>query len=332
MEIINNHIFILIFIFAFFLDLVTGDPPWLPHPVRIIGKGITVMEYLLTKPFSMKAQEKLAGVLLTAIIVSSTFLLAYITEKWILFDTKGITRFAGIAFLVYLTSTTLATKELLKAGFKVIEAVKENNIDLARKYLHMIVGRDVETLDSKGILKATIETLSENLSDGIIAPLFYLTIGGMPLGLVYKAINTLDSMVGYKNDKYIRFGWASARLDDFANYIPARISGILIALSSGILFRSSEIMRYAFKTMYRDGRKHTSPNSGYPEAAMAGALGLQLGGPSSYEGVLFEKPYIGTERSGDYFSASLNTVRIVRTASFLGFFISIGVLCLRIIL
>jgi len=332
MEIINNHIFILIFIFAFLLDLAIGDPPWLPHPVRIIGKGISIMEYLLTKPFSMKAQEKLAGILLTTVVVSSTFLLAYITEKWILFGTQGIIKLIGIFFLVYLTSTTLAVKELLLAGIKVIGAIKEDNIDLARNHLRMIVGRDVDNLDRKSILKATIETLSENLSDGVIAPLFYLAIGGMPLGLAYKAINTLDSMVGYKNDKYMRFGWASARLDDLANYIPARISGLLIILSSGILFRSPEIMRYAFITMCRDGKKHTSPNSGYPEAAMAGALGVQLGGPSIYNGVLFEKPHIGAEKSADYFSASLDTIRIVRMASFLGFFISIGVLCLRAIL
>jgi adenosylcobinamide-phosphate synthase len=332
MEIINNNIFIPIFILAFFLDLTIGDPPWFPHPVRIIGKGIAIMEYLLTKPFSMKVQEKLAGVLLTTVIVSSTFLITYIIEKWIIFGTQGISRFIGIILLVYLTATTLATKELLRAGLKVIMAIKEGNTDLARRNLHMIVGRDVDTLDEKSVLKATMETLSENLSDGVIAPLFYLTIGGMPLGLTYKAINTLDSMVGYKNDKYIHFGWASARLDDLANYIPARISGLLIVLASGILFRSSKIMHCAFTTMFCDGRKHTSPNSGYPEAAMAGALGVQLGGPSMYNGILFEKPYIGSESVGDYFSASLNTIKIVKMASFLGFFISIGVLCLRTIL
>jgi adenosylcobinamide-phosphate synthase len=332
MEIINNNIFIFILIPAFLLDLAMGDPRWLPHPVRIIGKGIAAMEYLLTKPFSMKVQEKLAGIVLAFVIVFSTFLLAYITEKWILFGTQGIYKVIGIVLLVYLTSTTLATKELLRAGFKVIEAIREDNIRLGRKRLGMIVGRDVDNLDKKDILKATIETLSENLSDGVIAPLFYLTLGGMPLGLTYKAINTLDSMVGYKNDRYIRFGWASARFDDLANYIPARISGLLIILSSGILFRSWQIMRYAFVTMYRDGRNHTSPNSGYPEAAMAGVLGVRLGGPSMYNGVLFEKQYIGHERSADYFSASLDTIRIVRMASFLGFFISISVLCLRAIL
>ncbi|MCX5813360.1 MAG: adenosylcobinamide-phosphate synthase CbiB [Proteobacteria bacterium] len=332
MEIINNHILIVVFILAFLLDLVMGDPPWLPHPVRIIGKGITVLEYLLTKSASMKAQEKLAGILLAVMIVLSTFLIAYITEKWILFGTQGIIKLAGIVFLVYLTSTTLATKELLRAGFNVIEALKEDNIFLARRHLSMIVGRDVDSLDKKDILKATMETISENLSDGVIAPLFYLAIGGMPLGLVYKAINTLDSMVGYKNEKYIRLGWASARLDDLANYIPARISGLLIVLSSGVLFRSRQIMRYAFITMYRDGRKHASPNSGYPEAAMAGALGVKLGGPSTYGGVLFDKPYIGSERTEEYLSASLDTIRIVKMASFFGFFISIGVLCLRAIL
>jgi len=331
MDITNNYIFIIMLTFAFFLDLIMGDPRWLPHPVRIIGKCIIGLESLLTKSVSMKTRERLAGTLLTAVTVLSTFLLAYIIEKWIIFSTQGIFRFLGLVFLVYLTATTLATKELLISGLKVIEAVKDDDIDLARKHLSMIVGRDVDALDQKGILKASIETLSENLSDGVIAPLFYLVIGGMPLGLAYKAINTLDSMVGYKNEKYIRFGWASARLDDFANYIPARISGLLVVLSSGILFRSPEIMRYAFITMCRDGKKHTSPNSAYPEAAMAGALGAKLGGPSSYGGIIFEKPYIGIERITDYLWASFYTIKIVRLASFLGFFISIIVLFLRAI-
>ena len=190
----------------------------------------------------------------------------------------------------------------------------------------MIVGRDVDTLDKKGILKAVIEALSENLSDGVIAPLFFLVIGGMPLGLAYKAVNTLDSMVGYKNDKYIYFGWASARLDDLFNYIPARISGVLIALSSGALFRSIQKIRNSFIAMYRDGKKHNSHNSGYLEAAVAGALGVRLGGSSRYNGVLIEKPYIGTESAVDYLAASFDTIKIVRFASFFGFFVSIVVL------
>ncbi|MBA4391560.1 MAG: cobalamin biosynthesis protein CobD [Syntrophus sp. (in: bacteria)] len=328
MEVMSNHIFIVILILAFFLDLIMGDPPGFPHPVRIIGRYINSFEGLLRKTVVSKGQERLAGVLLTTIIVLSTFVLAYGIEKWILFSMKGTLRLVGILLLIYLTATTLATKELIATGLKVIEAVKEENLVLARKHLGMIVGRDVEALDRKGILKAVIETLSENLSDGVIAPLFYLVIGGMPLGLAYKAINTLDSMVGYKNDKYRYFGWASARLDDIFNYIPARISGMLIAISSGLFFLSVQKTWDSFITMYHDGNNHSSPNSGYPEAAMAGALGAQLGGPSMYNGILVEKPYIGAEEKEDYLIVSIDTIKIIKLASFFGFFISVGVLFL----
>lgn len=326
MEVMNNHIFIVILFLAYFLDLIIGDPPRFPHPVRVIGRCINGLEGLLRKIVVFKDHEKLAGVFLTTIIVLSTFVLACVIEKWVLFGMKGIFRLAGILFLVYLTVTTLATKELIAAGWQVIEAVKEENLPLARKQLSMIVGRDVEVLDRKGILKAVIETLSENLSDGVIAPLFYLVIGGMPLGLTYKAINTLDSMVGYNNDKYRYFGWASARFDDLFNYIPARISGMLIVLSSGIFFRSRQKAKSSFMTMYHDGNHHSSPNSGYPEAAIAGALGVKLGGPLTYDGVLVDKLYIGTEETEDYLSASIDAIKIIKLASFLGFFISLGVL------
>jgi adenosylcobinamide-phosphate synthase len=287
---------------------------------------INGLEGLLRKTVVSKEHERLAGAFLTIIIVFSTFVLAYGIEKWVLFGMKGIFRIAGILFLIYLTATTLATKELIAAGRKVIETVKEENLPLARKHLSMIVGRDVEALDRKGILKAVIETLSENLSDGVIAPLFYLVIGGMPIGLTYKAINTLDSMVGYKNDKYRYFGWASARLDDLSNYIPARISGILIVLSSALFFQSLQKARSSFMAMYRDGNKHSSPNSGYPEAAIAGALGVRLGGPLMYNGVLVEKPFIGAEETDDDLIASIDAIKIIKLASFFGFFISLGVL------
>lgn len=326
MEIINSYISIAILILAFFLDLIIGDPPRFPHPVKIIGKCINGLEGSLRKIVVSKGQERLAGILLVIVIVLSTFVIAYGIEKWILFGMKGIFRFVGILFLIYLTATILATKELIAAGWKVIEAVKEENLVLARKHLSMIVGRDVELLDRKGILKAVIETLSENLSDGVIAPLFYLVIGGTPLGLAYKAINTLDSMVGYKNNKYRYFGWAAARLDDIVNYIPARISGMLIVISSGLYFQSAQKALNSFTIMCRDGNNHSSPNSGYPEAAIAGALGVRLGGPLMYSGILVQKPYIGTEVNEDYLAVSMNTIKIIKFASSFGFFISIGVL------
>ena len=163
----------------------------------------------------------------------------------------------------------------------------------------MIVGRDTQHLSEEGVLRATVETVAENLSDGIIAPLFYLAVGGLPFAMTYKAVNTLDSMVGYKNDRYLLFGRASARLDDIANFIPARITGLLVVIAvflltlAGKAGRPAINARRALTVMLRDGRKHSSPNSGFPEAAVAGGLGVILGGPSTYGGIVIEKPYIG---------------------------------------
>ncbi|OPY75904.1 MAG: cobalamin biosynthesis protein [Syntrophorhabdus sp. PtaU1.Bin153] len=324
MEIANNHMGSIILILAFFLDLLIGDPPSLPHPVRII-----VLDRCLQRLAPTPEQEKTAGILLAVLIVLSVFLVTYLIEKWVLFSLKGFTRSVGILFLVYLTASTIAAKELLNAGLLVITAVKEGNTERARARLSMIVGRDVQRLEKKAILKATMETLSENLSDGVIAPLFYFILGGPPLAMAYKAVNTLDSMVGYRNEKYINLGWASARLDDLANYVPARVSGFLIALASWIKYRSAVAFSDSLRTMVHDGKKHPSPNSGYPEAALAGALGVRLGGPSTYNGILLEKPYIGQEKTVDYLQSSLDAVSLVRLSSFAGFFLSLVVLLLR---
>jgi adenosylcobinamide-phosphate synthase len=200
----------------------------------------------------------------------------------------------------------------------------DKNLKGARIRLSHLVGRDTDTLEEKGLLKATIESLAENASDGIIAPLFYFAIGGLPLAITYKAINTMDSMVGYKNDKYKNFGWAAAKLDDIANYIPARITGMLISISAAIV--SPSLFTCSLKTMFRDGRKHPSPNSGMPEAAMAGALGVRLGGPSSYRGLVVEKPYIGEEiqdRKNLYLEASKKAITITKITALLGLSIAI---------
>lgn len=308
-----------IFILAFFLDLVIGDPKWLPHPVRIIGKVISKTEAILRRYFKTPLQEKFGGALLAITIT----LLTFISTIFIVYSLNFIAfAFQPIALismilLIYLTSTTIATKELINAGQSVISSIKAQDIELARTNLSMIVGRDTHELSEKDILKATIETLSENLSDGIVAPLFYLAIGGIPAAMAYKAINTLDSMVGYRNDKYKNFGWASARLDDIANYIPARISGILIAVASLFVFLSVSNFYQSLKTIFKDGKKHLSPNAGIPEASIAGALGVRLGGPSTYNGTLVQKPYIGEERTGDYLTASERAIGIIRLSSFI---------------
>ncbi len=253
--------------------------------------------------------------------------------------TGGIITAAGIVTAVVLTSTTIAIRDLIDSSKTVIDSVKAGTIDEARRSLSMIVGRDTERLPDKGILKATIETLAENLSDGIVAPLFYFALGGLPLAMTYKAINTLDSMVGYKNEKYINLGKASARLDDIANYLPARITGVLIVAAIGICRTFSLIVGRtrsslstagnAFAIMIRDGRNHSSPNSGIPEAAMAGGLGIMLGGPSTYGNVLVEKPTIGEEKNSDYHAAAENTLKIVLLASSLGLGVSVLILFLR---
>ncbi len=320
---------------AFLLDLVIGDPRWLPHPVRIMGSAISKTETVLRK-WEMGSKkweviEKFKGILLVTIIVVMTLVTTWFIVH-ILLSISSISHFlllASYVLLVYLTSTAIAARELINSAEAVIKAVKNSSIKSARERLSMIVGRDTHNLTEKEILKATIESLAENLSDGVIAPVFYLVVGGLPLAMAYKAINTLDSMVGYKNDRYMRFGWAAARLDDIANYIPARITGILIVVVSFFASRSLFTIHYSLFTMLRDGRKHLSPNSGMPEAAMAGALGIRMGGPSTYGGIFIEKPYIGNVRTEDYSRASEQAITIVKASSILGIATAIAVLFLK---
>ena len=313
---------------AFLLDLVIGDPRRLPHPVRMMGGTISRTEIYLRK---LKVSEKLKGILLVTTIVGMTFIITWFTVHILLRMslTSHFLLLTSYLLLIYLTSTTIAVRELINSARAVIEAVTNSNIEFARERLSIIVGRDTHALTEKEILKATMESLAENLSDGVIAPIFYLVVGGLPLAMAYKAINTLDSMVGYRNDRYIHFGWAAARLDDIANYIPARITGFFIAVASFLVFRSLFIVHSSLFTMLRDGRKHLSPNSGMPEAAMAGALGIRMGGPSAYRGIVIEKPYIGNVRTEDYSRASEQAIAIVKASSILGIATAIAVLFLK---
>ncbi len=323
-------------ILAFFLDVLIGDPAWLPHPVRIMGKAISRAESFLRGRSSSPSGERRAGLLLVLMIIVPVFLitLSILIIVWLLPGTAGT--IAVMAVVVYLTATTIAIHDLITSAQAVIRPVKEGDLEKARHNLSMIVGRDTQGLSREDILKATTETLAENLSDGFIAPLFYLLIGGLPLAMVYKAINTLDSMVGYNNDRYRHFGWAAARLDDIANYLPARITGVLIVLATFpvMLFRDTTRSLTAagrsFTTMLRDGKKHRSPNSGIPEAAMAGALGIRMGGPAAYGGVMVEKPYIGEAGTGgaapDYLAASERAITLVKFAALLGVGIAVLIL------
>lgn len=317
-----------IMMLAYPLDLVIGDPVWLPHPVRMMGKTILKVETLLRRYAKTPFAQKLAGIVLVIIIVLPAFIITALITGMVYHLHHRSLIIMGNIILVCLVSTTIAVKELINEGKMVIKAVKDGKLETARSRLSRLVGRDTCTLSREKVLRATMETLSENLSDGIIAPMFYLAIGGLPFAMGYKAINTLDSMVGYKNERYMHFGFASARLDDIANYIPARITGTLIIITSMILYGWSTAVN-AFHTMFRDGRKHPSPNAGIPEAAMAGALGVMLGGPSLYNGIPVEKPFIGTDTDNDPLLQSGRSVSIVRFASFIGFCMTIAGLFIR---
>lgn len=289
----------LLLILAFILDMFMGDPKWLPHPVRVMGWTIAKIEGFLRDGVKRTPKkDKFAGLFLVVIISSSTYSLTYILNSTLLFSKSSpILSFFSILLMIYLIATTLALRDLINSAQMIIESVREGKLESARKRLSHIVGRDTERLNERGILRATVESLAENASDGIIAPFFYFAIGGLPLAMTYKAINTMDSMIGYRNERYRDFGWAAARLDDIVNYLPARITGTLIAISSAIIYLSLSTGHRSMKIMLGDGKKHPSPNSGVPEAAMSGALGIMLGGPSSYGGVVINKPYIGIDRS-----------------------------------
>ena len=270
---------------AYLLDLILGDPYWFPHPVRFIGKYITFIE---NKIYSLKNKKVWGGVLAFIVILSTVVLSYYIAR---------ISEFLEIFFLY----TTLATKSLGAEGIKVYKILKSGDLQKAQKELSYLVSRDTGEMDEVQVVRSTMETIAENSVDGIIAPMFYAFLGSfividgvsmaLPLAMGYKAVNTLDSMVGYKNDKYIDFGMVSAKVDDFFNFIPARLSGLIIIPIATFLLGMG--IKKPLKIFFRDRKNHSSPNSGHPEAVFAGAIGVQFGGKTKYFGKYFEKPTIG---------------------------------------
>lgn len=301
---------------AFILDILIGDPKWLPHPIRIIGKAIEFLEKILRKAFvpgrlaCVLHADRLAGVILAGIIVFGTYLITY--EIVNIFSYMG--KIWEVAISTIIIFFSLSIRDLLKEAKGVLKELKSGNIIKARKNLSKIVGRDTHDLNEQQITRACIETTSENAVDGIIAPLLCAFIGGPTLAMAYKAINTLDSMVGYKNKRYTDFGWASAKLDDIVNYVPARIAAIMLPMS--IYLCGADYVN-SIKTIKRDGGKHSSPNSGIPEAAIAGALKIRLGGPSTYEGVISNKPFIGESENEIVLDNINQTTKIVFVAAIL---------------
>lgn len=272
---------------GFCLDLLFGDPHWMPHPVRAMGALIAGLEKPLRAVFPKTPKgEFIAGIFLV-VLTAGISTVAAVVLLWLCAQIHPWLAFAAETLLCY---QLLAARSLRDESVKVYKALRDGTLDDARKAVSMIVGRDTERLDETGVAKAAVETVAENASDGVIAPLLFLAIGGAPLGVLYKSINTMDSMVGYKNDCYLYFGRAAAKLDDLVNFIPARLAGILLCLAARPAGFDG---RNAWKIFWRDRKNHKSPNSAHTEAAAAGALDVQLAGSSYYFGKLVVKPTIG---------------------------------------
>lgn len=296
---------ILIMVVAgFWLDLLLGDPHSWPHPVKVMGRLIYYLTNKFNHPVYSSHQKRWLGLMTWIITVGLSGIIIY----FILY----FCRFNQLLYLLvgtYFSYTCISTQQLAIEARKIIKLLQKKDLALARQQLAMIVGRDTKNLNREEILKATIETVAENTSDGVIAPLCYLMLGGPTLGIIYKSINTLDSMIGYNNEKYRDFGRFAAKCDDLVNYLPARITWLLLIISGWILQGD---VHEAWLVGKRDCKKHLSPNSAFPEAVVAGMLHLQLGGPHYYFGKLVNKPYIG-----DDFQVMVNVNHLKKTITML---------------
>ena len=282
---------------ACLLDWIAGDPEWFPHPVRLIGRSTQAGETLLRRPGQSALEELIAGTALTLAVVSLSYFGTAKAVKW------------GAGIL--LAWTCLATRNLLDESLAVIRALEKPDLPQARQRLARIVGRDTQALSKTEIHRALIETLAESACDGIVAPLFYMAAGGVPLAMAYKAVNTLDSMIGHADQRYFYFGKAAARLDDAANYIPSRLTAMAIVAAAGVESKA------ALQIWRRDGNKHKSPNAGQPESAMAGALRVRLGGVNTYAGEPLAAPFMGAEFEQPKLHHANRAVRLVTAVSLL---------------
>lgn len=304
--------------FACACDLAFADPAWMPHPVKIFGClaawGETAARSIARSPRALRLAGVLMALTIPLLAGAGSLLLLEIVGKL-----SSTTEYFVVIYLAY---TALSVRGLDQAGEKVIDHLRRSEVAEARICLGLIVGRDTQDLDEHEIVRAAIETVAENSCDGVVAPLFYLALGGIPAALAYKAFNTLDSMIGYKNDRYLHFGWAAARLDDAVNFLPARLAAVLAAASAFILRLS---WKESLRIVCRDAPLQPSPNSGFPEAAFAGALGVRLGGINSYGGCEFRKAYLGDPKR-DLTSALYPEVRrLLYLTSALAVMLSMGI-------
>ena len=326
------HIFA--FIAGFVLDLLIGDPHFIPHPVRLIGSLISFCDKRLNCDAGYNISEKKLnlikykrGMLLVFTVIFATFAISVI----IIVAAYSINLYAGVIAEAVMTWQILATKCLRVESMRVYDALRTDGVDAGRRAVSMIVGRDTSVLDAAGVTRAAVETIAENTSDGVIAPMLYTAIGGPVLGFVYKAVNTMDSMLGYKNDKYMYFGRFAARLDDVVNFIPARISAYLMIAAAFIGGRQFD-GKNAYRIFKRDRFNHASPNSAQTESVCAGALRVQLAGDAVYFGKLVKKKYIGDGLREIEYEDIKRANRLMYITAFLCELLSVAVMSLVLIL
>lgn len=324
---------IIAFIAGFVLDLLIGDPHFIPHPVRLIGSLISFLDKRLNCDVKYNSSENEAnltkykrGVLLAFTVIFATFAVSVI----ILVAAYSINLYAGVIAEAVMTWQILATKCLRVESMRVYDALRTDGVEAGRRAVSMIVGRDTSVLDEAGVTRAAVETVAENTSDGVIAPMLYTAIGGPVLGFVYKAVNTMDSMLGYKNDKYMYFGRFAARLDDVVNFIPARISAYLMIIAAFIGGRQFD-GRNAYRIFKRDRFNHASPNSAQTESVCAGALRVQLAGDAVYFGKLVKKKYIGDGLREIEYEDIKRANRLMYITAFLCELLSVAVMSLVLI-
>ena len=301
------------------LDIIFGDPDRIPHPVVLIGKLISAMEKFLRRVFPETPEGMKKAGLITAAFVPAV---SFIVPAILLYAAYRINFWLWFALNTFWSFQIPASRCLAKESRKVYDRLEKNDLQGARKQLSFLVGRETSELSETEVINAAVETVAENTSDGVTAPVFFMFIGGAPLGFFYKAVNTLDSMIGYRNEKYEYFGKYSAKLDDIMNFIPSRICGLLMVVSS---FICGENYREAWRIFIRDRKNHLSPNSAQTESAAAGALGIQLGGPHVYFGKVVDKPFIGDKVRDSQPDDILRMNRIMFVTSFLSFIIPFSI-------
>jgi len=297
---------------AYSADLALGDPPWLPHPVRGMGLGIAWGERALRR---LLPWDRLAGIVLVLLVVGASTWLGW----W-------LTALGGGMAAAVLLFTCLSTRDLARESWQVLKALEADDLPLARQRVGRIVGRDTDQLDRLEIVRATLETIAESTLDGILSPLFYFVVAGAPGAVAYKAINTLDSMIGHRSARYLRFGWAAAALDTGANWLPARWSAVVLTLAAGVCGYS---VRASWRTAWRDGSHGTVPNAGLPEGALAGALGVRLGGVNRYQGRPVTMPFLGDARRGLEPARIREAIRLLYAASLIGWASATGAVLVK---